>query len=519
MAQRRAAREQSRMAVGNRLYNGDNLAILRGGEIPPESIDLIYLDPPFKSNRDYNVSIKDKKGGKSDAQMKAFLDTWKWDQVAMNAYHDTLDTAPIPVVRAMQALRSIVGEEDMLAYLSMMAPRLVELHRVLKPTGSLYLHCDPTASHYLRVLLDAVFGPTNFLNEIIWHYKKWPTGKYKFQRNHDVVLFYAKSNSKARTFNQIHMPRAESTLKRFGEAKIRSGHDAKTGKRVPSTTEATKSTGVRQDDVWAIGRVPPIKQRFPTEKPEKLLARIVEVSTNEGDVVLDPFCGCGTTVATAEKMKRTWIGIDIARVATDVIRERLREDHGPEIDKTYEFIPKPVTAQDARKLQETPYLFQWWSLEQVGAQPAPRRKGPDKGIDGRIYFREHSGADAIEAKQVVISVKAGATGPAHVREVRGVIERENAAIGVLISLKKPTKAMLSEAAAAGRYYSTTWDQSYPRLQVITVEDLMSSHPIDYPAQLPSKMAAKTTDAEQLRDIELAKPAPASGQDWSVPKPD
>lgn len=276
------------------------------------------------------------------------------------------------------------------------------------------------------------------------------------------------------------MARAESTLKRFGEAKIVSGHDAETGLRVPSTTEQTKSKGVRQDDVWAIGRVPPIKQRFPTEKPTKLLRRIIEASTNEGDVVLDPFCGCGTTIVTGHDMKRTWIGIDIAGIAMDVIRERLEEDFGPEVHSTYEYIPKPVTAEDARRLKNAPYLFQWWSLDQVGAQPAPKRKGPDKGIDGRIYFREKDSAGHVEAQQVVISVKAGQTGPAHVRELAGVIKRENAAIGVLITLRKPTKAMYQEAASHEPYHSATWDEFYPKIQVITVEDLMSSKPSTTP---------------------------------------
>lgn len=205
MARRRAMREQSQFVVGNRLYNGDNLAVLRGGEIPPESVDLIYLDPPFKSNRNYNTFYKEKSGRRSTAQEQAFLDTWTWNQAAMNAFHDSLDTAPMTVVQTLQAMRSMLGEGEVLAYLAMMAPRLVELHRVLKETGSLYLHCDPTSSHYLRALLDAVFGKRNFLNEIIWHYRKWPTGKYKFQRNHDVLFFYSKSESKERTFKSaIH---------------------------------------------------------------------------------------------------------------------------------------------------------------------------------------------------------------------------------------------------------------------------------------------------------------------------
>lgn len=267
----------------NTLYYGDNLDILRR-YIADESVDLVYLDPPFKSNQDYNVLFAEQDGTRSAAQIKAFEDTWQWDQAAAAAFQEVVEAGG-KVSEVMQAFRLFLGENDMLAYLSMMAPRLVELRRVLRETGSIYLHCDPTASHYLKLLMDAVFRPQNFINEIVWHYRKWPTGKYTFQRNHDVILFYARSPAKGRVFNQLYMERAPSTLKRFGTAKIVSGHDEH-GRRVPSQTEEEDSEGVRQDDVWEIGRVPPIKQLFPTEKPPALLERIVLSSTNAGDVVL-----------------------------------------------------------------------------------------------------------------------------------------------------------------------------------------------------------------------------------------
>lgn len=307
-------------------------------------------------------------------------------------------------------------------------------------------------------------------------------------------------------FNILRVPLAPSTQRRFGGKRQDFADEFRT-RKVATDKE---SEGAFRPDVWTHNLLPAQsaeKLGYPTQKPEALLETILQASSHPGDVVLDPFCGCGTTIAVAERLDRQWIGIDIARIATDVIRQRLDNAHGSQIRESYDFIPKPVTAYDARQLRETPFLFQWWALEQVGAQPAPKRKGPDQGIDGRLYFREHSGVNAIEAKQVIISVKAGATGPAHVRELRGVIERENAAIGVLISLKKPTKAMLSEAAAAGRYYSSTWDESYPRLQVITVEELMSSKPIDYPAELPSALVDKgrgEAKPEKLRHIETSR---------------
>ncbi len=483
MAERARGRGQGKLLVRNRLYNGDNLAVLREGEIPPGSVDLVYLDPPFKSGQKYNQIFRGPSGRKSAAQRQAFKDTWEWGPEAMNAFHDTLDTAPIDVRIALQSLRSIVGETSLLAYLSMMAPRLVELERVLVDGGSLYLHCDPTASHYLKVLLDAVFGPNGFQNEVIWSYRRWPSPSNHYQRMHDCLLFYAKGKKGPKTFNVEYEPTSDSYQKRFGGKTQRLDPETKSRK----ITSEEESKGMPLRDVWSISIIAGFsKERtgWPTQKPARLLERIISVSSNEGDVVMDPFCGCGTAVDVAEKLKRRWIGIDIARHATDVIEDRLQKTHGPGVKATYEFIPKPVTAEDARKLKDAPFLFQWWALEKVGAQPAPKRKGPDKGVDGRLYFREHVGADAIDAKQVVISVKAGQTGPHHVRELRGVVEREGAAIGVLITLRKPTKAMLSEAAESEPYYSSTWDRRYQRLQVITVEDLMTPAPIDYPAKLP-----------------------------------
>ncbi len=380
----------------------------------------------------------------------------------------------------MQAFHTFLGETDMLAYLAMMAPRLIELHRVLKDTGSIYLHCDPTASHYLKMLMDAIFGAVNFKNEIIWHYRKWPSGKYTFQRNHDILLFYSKSSTKDRTFNQIYMERAASTLKRFGKAKIVSGHD-KSGRRVPSKTEDTDSAGVRQDDVWEIGRVPPIKQLFPTEKPIPLLERVINVSSNEGDVILDPFCGCGTTIAAAQKLNRRWIGIDITHLAVALMRHRIEDMFGEKIRMTYQVVGEPVSLPDAKTLAANdPYQFQWWALQLVGARPVEQKKGADKGIDGRLYFHDEPNSSKAKTKQIIISVKAGHVSVPHIRDLRGVIEREKAAIGVLISMQKSTKPMRTEAASAGFYKSPWQKEPYPRLQILTIEELLNDKRIDCP---------------------------------------
>ena len=326
----------------NTLYFGNNLAILRN-HISDDSVDLVYLDPPFKSNQDYNILFREQDGTRAAAQIKAFDDTWEWNTASAAAFQEIVDRGG-DVSLVMQAFRTAMGGgNDMLAYLSMMAPRLVELHRVLKPEGSIYLHCDPTAGHYLKLLMDAIFGPQNFLNEIIWHYRKWPSGKYTFQRNHDVILFYAKSGSRERVFNQQYMARAASTLKRFGTAKIISGYDEE-GLRVPSEMSEEESEGVRMDDVWDIGRVPPIKQLYPTQKPQPLLERIIESSSTEGQLMLDPFCGSGSSIIAAHGLNRRWLGIDSTDLAIRVVQQRLN-DSFPDQQISYEVIGETIPLQ------------------------------------------------------------------------------------------------------------------------------------------------------------------------------
>lgn len=457
----------------NKLFYGDNLEILRE-HIPADSADLIYLDPPFNSNRDYNVLFREQDGTRAAAQIKAFGDTWEWNTAAAAAYQETVERGG-QVSLVMQAFRTALGGNDVLAYLSMMAPRLIEMHRVLKDTGSICLHCDPTASHYIKLLMDAIFDPRNFLNEIIWHYRKWSTGKYTFQRNHDVIFFYSKTNSKKRAFNQLFMERAESTLKRFGTAKIISGHDDE-GNRVPSEMSEEDSEGVRMDDVWDIGRVPPIKQLYPTQKPLPLLERIIEACSNKDQVVLDPFCGCGTAIIAAQGLERQWIGIDITHLAVGLIKHRLEGAFPGEVE--YEVIGEPVSLPDARQLaSEDKYQFEAWALGIVGARINEKKKGADRGIDGRFFF--HDERDASATKQIILSVKGGKIPPTHIRELRGVIEREKAAIGVLLTLQSPTKPMQREAADAG-FYDSPWGSKHPRLQILTIKDLLEGRRIDYP---------------------------------------
>lgn len=491
----------------NFLYYGDNLDVLRR-HVKDESVDLVYLDPPFKSNQDYNVLFAEQDGSRAAAQIKAFEDTWSWDEAAARAFQDTIEVGG-DTAKAMLAFMTFLGPSDMIAYLSMMAPRLSELRRVLKPTGSIYLHCDPTASHYLKMLMDAIFEPLNFCNEIIWHYRKWPSGRYTFQRNHDVILFYSKSRDRNRVFNSNldPMERTASTLKRFGKATIISGHD-ESGARVPSKTSDEESAGVRRDDVWDIGRVPPIKQLYPTEKPLPLLERIIRFSSNQGDLVLDPFCGCGTAVLAAQKLNRNWIGIDITHLAVNLIKHRLFDSYGSSVP--YTVVGEPTAVEDAAELaKQDPFQFQAWALGLVGARVAgSSKKGADKGIDGRLYF--HDEPTGGKTKQIILSVKAGNVTASQVRDLRGVVERENAEIGVLISFEEPTRPMRKEAAEAG-FYKSPWG-NHPRMQIFTVQELLAGKKIDYPPARQTNVTYKKAerkgayeDHEQLQMV--AEPAP------------
>jgi DNA modification methylase len=483
------------MAGGlNTLYYGDNLDVLRR-HIADESVDLVYLDPPFKSNADYNVLFSER-GVKAAAQVQAFTDTWQWDTQSRAAYEETVELGGRPA-DAMRAFRTLLGGSDMLAYLSMMAPRLIELRRVLKPSGSIWLHCDATASHYLKILLDAVFGPKNYRNEVIWHYAKFQMrAMRRFVKNTDRLLFYVKDESSDYSFNPQTIPLDKP--KRY----LRKQWSAELG-RIVNYKDALGKTVMdeyadqRVDDVWDIPYIAaPSKERlgYPTQKPIKLLARILEASSKPGDLVLDPFCGCGTTIDAAQVLGRRWVGIDVTHLSIGLIRHRLVDRHGPDIGKTYRVIGEPTTVDDARVLaKEDPFQFQAWALGLVGARVAGSdKKGGDRGIDGRLYFHEGKS----ETRQIVFSVKAGHLVPNYVRDLRGVIEREAAEIGVLLSFEEPTAGMRSEAAEAG-FHESPWGK-HPRIQLRTIRELLDGRGVDYPhvtgANVTHRRAARAAAA-------------------------
>lgn len=496
------------------LYFGDNLDILRA-HVPAESVDLVYLDPPFNSKRDYNLLFKTPKGQSSDAQITAFEDSWHWGEQAETEFGEILRQPNTAVAEMIQSLRRFLGETDMLAYLTMMANRLLELHRVLKPTGSLYLHCDPTASHYLKIVLDAVFGGPAFANEIVWQ-RSLPHGNVskKFGASHDTLLFYRKTD--AATWNGSFMPHRAKYLADFYRFTEPDGrryrliscinpnpdrpnltYDWKGVRKVWKFTQERMAQMDRDglivyskngipsykgyldqmrgnvtQDIWV--DIAPLmgssqeRLGYPTQKPLALLERIISASSNAGDVVLDPFCGCGTAVHAAEKLGRGWIGIDITHLAVSLIERRMK-DAFPGIAFNVHGVPKDHAG--ARNLAERDkYQFQFWALSLVNAQPYKAgKKGADGGTDGLIFFQDDKGA----AKKIVVSVKGGeSVTRTMIADLKNTVEREKAQLGLFVTLAPPTQPMITEAASAG-FYESPAHGAFPKIQILTIEGLLA----------------------------------------------
>ena len=505
----------------NTLYYGDNLEVLRR-YVKDESVDLIYLDPPFNSNATYNVLFAEKDGSKAASQIKAFDDTWHWNLDAETAYIELVERGG-KVADAMRAFRTLLGDNDMMAYLAMMAPRLVELRRVLKPTGSIYLHCDPTASHYLKLIMDAVFGLDKFRSEVIWKRTSGHNDAIGFGSVHDSILFYSKSEHAL--WNETFQPYEENYIQQYYRFKDPDGRcwmsdnlsasglsgggyhyewkgvkgfwrcQASTMQRLDEEGKIyytkngiprrkrylDEAKGMPTQDLWvdiqALRSWHQERLGYPTQKPVALLERIIKASSNEGDIVLDPFCGCGTAIDAAQRLNRRWIGIDITHLAITLIKHRLRTTYGE--DLKFNIVGEPVDLASAQVLAETdPYQFQFWSLGLVGARPAEQKKGADRGIDGRIYFHDEKGG---RTKQVIISVKAGKVQVSFIRDLRGVLDREKAEIGVLIAMNPPTRDMEREAVSAG-FYDSPWGTRHPRIQILTIEQLLDNRKIDYPGR-------------------------------------
>ncbi len=546
----------------NHLYYGDNLRVLRDS-IRDASVDLIYLDPPFNSNASYNVLFKGPAGADSAAQIEAFDDTWHWNDSAEEAFGEVVRSGNAAAATMLRAIRQFLGDNDMMAYLAMMAVRLIELHRVLKPTGSLYLHCDPTASHYLKILLDAVFGKECFRSEVVWKRTSSHPSAKRWGPVHDIIFFY----SKGKTFlwNKVYSKYDPEYLETFFDM---TDPDGRRWKRSDITGSGTRNgeTGLpwKGIDITAKGRhwgnppsvldaldaagrihwpakedgMPRLKQYpedlpgvpiadiitdirpmhnlsedrlgYPTQKPVALLERILNASSNPGDTVLDPFCGCGTTVHAAQKLGRSWIGIDVTHLAVGLIEKRLRDAFEGVQFKTHG-VPQDLEGarnMAARGRDDKNYYFEFekWALSLIAAQPGNLgKKGADKGIDGNLFFGTKQEGWAL------VSVKAGANvGVSMIRDLRGVIEREKADIGVFLTLTEPSKPMVTEAAAAGQFQLPGFS-AVPRIQIVTIEQAMALR--DRAVRLPArrddtfKRAAKEQDrgAQGALDFRVGDP--------------
>ena len=566
----------------NALYYGDNLAVLRE-HAADESVDLVYLDPPFNSNASYNVLFRERSGEESPAQIQAFTDTWEWTQeTELTFERDIIGNPAVPsaVKDMITAFRQFIGRNAMMAYLVMMAPRLVELRRVLKPTGSIYLHCDPTASHYLKLLLDAVFGATNYRNEISWRrtsaHNDAKQGRRQYGNVRDTILLYTKSNSwnwnwqyteyeaeYIESFYKFKEPISDRRYRMGDLTAAKPGGDTsyqwrvkrqRTGEWEADTTneyldpvEGWEYKGLlpytgrywaysrdRMSEMSGDGRIVYTKNGMPnykryldempgvplqndwtdirpasrseslnyaTQKPEALLERIIGASSNEGDVVLDPFCGCGTAVVAAHKLGRQWLGIDITHLAVALMKNRLKTAFDLDSGQDYEVIGEPQDEGSARALwEQDPYQFQFWAVSLLEAQPqSEQRRGADRGVDGMLYFID---GQRRTPQKTVIQVKGGRVSSPQVRDLVGVVEREKAAIGLFISLEPPTRDMRQEAAAAGFYHSDLWARDFPKIQLRTVGEMLSGQGFELPPRPGDYQPAQRVRRPQGRQATL-----------------
>jgi site-specific DNA-methyltransferase (adenine-specific) len=533
----------------NRLYFGDNLDWLE--KMAENSVDMIYLDPPFNSKASYNILYKSPVG--ADAQRMAFEDTWRWEDGA-EAAMEAVRRADVSIFRMLQALQGFLGQGDLMAYLAMMTVRLIHLKRVLRPTGSIFLHCDPTASHYLKTVMDSIFGASNFRNEIIWLRSRNPKGSQhaskKFSPSTDTILYYAKSDAAPFYEDAIRVPLSQAELLekydrsdelgpyadgpilrsasmgvrpnlvyeykgftpppygwRVELEKLREIDDEGnlSWSRSGAPRRKLRPTDDRGNPIGSFwGDIPPLNSQaeerigYPTQKPLALLERVILSSTAPGDVVLDPFCGCGTALHAAERLGRAWIGIDITYLAIQVIQDRMKT-WLPLANYSIEGIPKDEYG--ARQLAATePYTFQEWSVGRIGGQAKGR--GPDKGIDGEIAFVTGPG----KYGHAIVSVKGGKhIGPDAVRVLKSVVQREAADMGVLICLNDPTQDMRTEAATGGRISLPGGERA--RIQIITVKDLIAGPNLGILTELNTVRAAQEARVLQ-RKRPPAKPTPA-----------
>lgn len=477
----------------NVIYYGDNLEILRK-YIPEESIDLIYLDPPWKSNKPYNILFKAPSGKLSEAQIIAFDDTWHWGKEAELTFEEIVEKASPNVVSMMSAFKSFLGTNDVMAYLTMICPRLIEMHRILKDTGTIFFHCNPVIGHYVKILLDAIFGKEQFRNEIVWCYtgREHPTTKV-FPWRHQTIFFYSKGEKYRKKFHPLFREYDKGYVDLYFDQKDEDGRkfqwqsggkggrykqylDESPGIRIPDWWEQ-KREGIKPlhgKDMYTMHKKDEEEYYYPTQKPVRLLEMIMESASDEGDLVLDPFCGCGTALIAAQRLKREWIGIDVTYLAVDVMKYRLKKAF-PDI--SFKIKGEPVGFYGAKKLSEqNKHQFAIWIVSRIGGHPSDK-KSWDRGIDGYYFFM-----DGKDVKKAMIQVKSGKVNPSNIRDFCHVVERE-ADMGLFITLNPPSAEMKKEALTKG-FYVDSVKNKYQRVQILTIEEILKGKEPDIPQKIP-----------------------------------
>ena len=452
------------------LIRGDNLEEMR--KFPDACIDLIATDPPFNSKRDYFVPYRDERGQQPDALVKAFTDTWAWGDAAEDTCKSLIVEEGGQIGATIQGLQQFLNETPMMAYLVMMAARIVEMHRLLKDTGALYLHCDPSASHYLKIILDAVFGAGNFRNEIVWCYRGGGVPKSDFSRKHDIIFRYSKTKNMTFNVDDIRFPYSQESQERL---KYRA--KAFRGDKVYDNYDMNEK-GKHPEDWWVMQPImPSSKERtgYPTQKPLALYERIIKASSNKADIVLDPFCGCGTTLMAAEKQDRQWIGIDLTYLATGAVKMQI-EKFFPNLRDNVIVTGTPEDADTALVLARGDSAgFEEWCVTHVLKFKSNAKKIADGGIDGSYTFP----IGKVKGKQaygkMVAQVKGGGYTLSQIRDFRTAMQNAKADLGVFVVTRKPTRGMLDEVRRAGSYQIDAggFTVSMPCLQIYEIQDYFS----------------------------------------------
>ncbi len=496
----------------NSLYYGDNLEVLRK-YLKDETVDLCYIDPPFNSKRNYN-QIYNNIGTEDRAQAQAFVDTWTWDDHASEGFSQILsnDGARFTsqTIELIKGLHAVLGKGSLLAYLISMTLRVVEIHRVLKPTGSFYLHCDPTASHYLKLVLDGIFETQggDFRNEIVWYYynKMHDSRKKMFARATDNIFFYVKDGNSDFTFHQLKEMR-DKPIKQLARKKV-NGVLVNAKDSDGHVIYNLKDDKV-MDNVWRIPCLQPAASErlgYPTQKPEALLERVIEASSNIGDTVLDAYCGCGTSIAVAQNLNRNWIGIDITYQSISLILRRLEAKFGKQVLDTISLngIPQDMASAQAlahKKDDRVRKEFEKWAVLTYSNNRAiiNQKKGADAGVDGIAYFQTGHEDNA----KIIFQVKSGSVGRGDIAKLRGDMEREGAVMAVFLTLEPPSGPMKTEAKGVGLYQHDLMGRNYDKIQIVTVQEMIEQGKrMDIPLSLEVlKKAQAVAQDSQLQLME------------------